>query len=203
MKALYVTDRTAVGDRRLEDLLALLSGVEDLSVQLRERDLSDRELLARTRRAREILGRRTPLSVNRRFDVALAAGADGVHLPASGLPLRRVKANTPRGFRVGASTHSAAQAIAAIEEGADVVVLGPIFETPSKRAFGKPLGPASLSDLPPASSHSAEVYAIGGIEAGNVGELLLYRDRLAGVAAVRLFQAAGDPREAVETIRRL
>jgi thiamine-phosphate pyrophosphorylase len=193
VKGLYVTDRAAVGSERLEEVLAKLAGAEGLSVQLRETDCSDSELLARANRARQILGS-TPLSISRRFDVALACGAEGVHLPASGLPVQRVKANTPRGFRVGVSTHSAAEAAAAIEAGADVVVLGPIFDTPSKRAYGKPLGPEALADLPPSSNHQAEVYAIGGMNLENIGQLLPYRDRIAGVAAVRLFQEAGDPR---------
>jgi thiamine-phosphate pyrophosphorylase len=202
VKGLYVTDRAAVGNERLEEVLALLAGSEGLSVQLRETDCTDSELLSRGRRARQILGS-TPLSINRRFDVALACGAEGVHLPASGLPVERVKANTPRGFRVGVSTHSAAEATAAIEAGADLVVLGPIFDTPSKRAYGKPLGPEALADLPPSSSHDAEVYAIGGINPDNMEQLLPFRDRIAGVAAVRLFQEARDPRALLTSLAAL
>jgi len=202
VKSLYVTDRAAGGSERLEEVLALLAGSEGLSVQLRERDCTDSELLSRASRARQILGS-TPLSINRRFDVALACGAEGVHLPASGLPAQRVKANTPRGFRVGVSTHSAAEAAAAIEGGADVVVLGPIFDTPSKRAYGKPLGPEALAELPPSSSHEAEVYAIGGMNLENVAQLLPFRDRIAGVAAVRLFQEAGDPRAFLRSLAAL
>jgi thiamine-phosphate pyrophosphorylase len=202
VKGLYVTDRAASGRVRLEEVLALLAGAEGLSVQLRESDCSDSELLSRAIRARQILGP-TPLSINRRFDVALACRAEGVHLPASGLPVKRVKANTPRGFRVGVSTHSVAEASAAIEAGADVVVLGPIFDTPSKRAYGKPLGPAALADLPPSSSHAAEVYAIGGMNLENLGQLLPFRDRIAGVAAVRLFQEAGDPRALLRSLAAL
>jgi len=202
VKSLYVTDRAAGGSERLEEVLALLAGSEGLSVQLRERDCTDSELLSRASRARQILGS-TPLSINRRFDVALACGAEGVHLPASGLPVRRVKANTPRGFRVGVSTHSAAEAAAAIEGGADVVVLGPIFDTPSKRAYGKPLGPEALAELPPSSSHEAEVYAIGGMNLETVAQLLPFRDRIAGVAAVRLFQEAGDPRAFLRSLAAL
>jgi len=202
MKALYVTDRSAVGDEKLEEILARLSGAKGLSVELREKGCSDRELFARTRRAKEILGD-APLSVNRRFDVALAAGAQGVHLPAGGLPVERVKANTPRGFRVGVSTHSAAEAKAALEAGADVVVLGPIFDTPSKRVYGRPLGPEVLADLPPASDHSAEVYAIGGIDLDRLEALLPFRDRITGIAAVRLFQDAKDPRAVLARLESL
>jgi thiamine-phosphate pyrophosphorylase len=203
VKALYVTDRRSLGDERFEALLGALSGAEGLAVQLREADVSDRAVLSEVRRARELLGTDVPLFVNRRFDLALAAGADGVHLPAAGLPARRVKSNTPRGFRIGVSTHSAAEACAAIEEGADLVLIGPIFDTPSKRAFGPSLGPQELAKLPEASEHGAEVYAIGGIDATTAAALLPYRDRLAGIAAIRLFQEAADPRAACDTIWRL
>ena len=150
--------------------------------------------------ARQRLGPAVPLSVNRRFDIALAAGADGVHLPADGLPLLRVRAHTPRGFRIGVSTHSADEASDAIEAGAEVVVIGPVFDTPSKRAFGTPLGAAALSDLPPRASHASDVFAIGGISEANLGALEPYRDRISGVAAVRLFQEASGPRAAAERI---
>ena len=193
MKTLYVTDRVAAGDERWRRVLRALRGAPGLSVQLREKTAADRETLLRAREAREALGPGVPLWVNRRFDVALAAGADGVHLPADGLPLARVRANTPRGFRVGVSTHSASEAVAALEEGADLVILGPIFATPSKRGLGEPLGPTALWELPPASQHGREVYAIGGVTEENAARLLPWRDRITGVAAIRMFQETADP----------
>lgn len=199
MKAMYVTDRAAAGDERFFRILDALAGAP-LSVELREKAGSDREVCALAADARRRLGPSVPLSVNGRFDVALAAGADGVHLPADGLPVARVRAVTPRGFRVGVSTHSAAEAIAAIDAGADVVVIGPVFDTPSKRAFGAPLGPEVLAALPGAREHSAEVFAIGGVDEARLPELDAYRDRIAGIAAVRLFQDAADPRAIVERI---
>jgi thiamine-phosphate pyrophosphorylase len=111
-----------------------------------------------------------------------------------------VRTHTPRGFRVGLSTHSPREAGEAIAAGADLVVLGPIFDTPSKRAFGAPLGPASLAALPPAESHGCEVYAIGGISQERLPELDPYRDRISGVAAIRLFQECADPRAVAERI---
>jgi len=194
MKALYVTDRAAIGDARFTEILLALRGAPSLSVQLREKEASDRECLSWARRARENVGPDVPLSVNRRLDIALAAGADGVHLPADGLPLSRVRANTPRGFRIGISTHSPAEARRAIQEGADVVLLGPIFDTPSKRTYGPPLGPEALAELPEASGHSGEVFAIGGIQEERLGLLEPYRNRVSGVAGIRLFQQAADPR---------
>jgi thiamine-phosphate pyrophosphorylase len=200
MKALYVTDRDSAGDSRLKETLSALADAEDLSVQLRERGTSDRECLGWARLARAALGARVPLYVNRRFDIALAAGADGVHLPASGLPVPKVRAATPRGFRVGVSTHSPAEAAARIGEGADLVVIGPVFDTPSKRAYGPPLGEAALGDLPRQSWHACEVFAIGGISEDNLWRLDPYRDRIAGIAGVRLFQEARDPRAVLERI---
>ena len=199
MKALYVTDRSAVGDARFFEILEQLAGAP-VSVELRERGTDDRELLEIALGARQRLGAGVPLSVNRRFDIALAAGADGVHLPADGLPLLRVRAHTPRGFRIGVSTHSAAEARAALEAGAEVVVIGPVFDTPSKRSFGAPLGPAALSDLPPRDSHASDVFAIGGISEANLSALEPYRDRISGIAAIRLFQEAASPRAAAERI---
>lgn len=200
MKALYVTDRAAAGEERLRAVLTALAGARDLSVELREKEAPDRETLRWARRCREWLGSVVPLYVNRRFDVAIAAGADGVHLPADGLPLARVRANTPRGFRIGVSTHSAAEARAAIAGGADLVLIGPIFETPSKKAFGPPLSADALRELPAVSEHRCQVLAIGGIEEEKLDLLEPYRDRIAGVAAIRLFQEAGDPRAVAERI---
>ena len=194
MKALYVTDRRAAGNARFEETLAALSGSPGLSVQLREKGTPDGECLRWARLARRALAAATPLYVNRRLDIALAAGAQGVHLPASGLPLPRVRFAAPRGFRVGVSAHSPGEARRAIEEGADLVLVGPVFETPSKRDFGPPLGPQALAELPLLSEHVCEVLAIGGISEENLERLEPYRDRIRGIAGIRLFQEAADPR---------
>ncbi len=200
MKLLYVTDRGAIGDERFAGLLERLAGAPQLSVALRETSGPDLRTLLLARDARERLGPNVPIYVHRRFDVALAAGAAGVHLPANGLPFSRVRTHTPRGFRIGVSTHSPGEAGEAIAAGADLVVIGPIFDTPSKRAFGAPLGVASLAALTPAESHASEVYAIGGISEERLPELDEYRDRISGVAGIRLFQESMDPRAAAERI---
>jgi thiamine-phosphate pyrophosphorylase len=110
VRLLYVTDRAAIGEARFEHVLDALSGASGLLVQLREKSETDRNLVDLAKSVREKLGGSVPLFVNRRFDVALAAGADGVHLPADGLPVSRVRAGSPRGFRIGVSTHSVAEA---------------------------------------------------------------------------------------------
>jgi thiamine-phosphate pyrophosphorylase len=200
MKSLYVTDRGAIGDDRFARVLERLAGAPQLSVELRETSGTDRDRLGLARAVREQLGPGVPIYVHRRFDIALAVGAAGVHLPANGLPLSRVRTQTPRGFRVGVSAHSPREAGEAIAAGADLVVLGPIFDTPSKRAFGAPLGAASLAALPLAESHGCEIYAIGGISQERLPELDPYRDRISGVAAIRLFQECADPRAVAERI---
>jgi thiamine-phosphate pyrophosphorylase len=199
LKSLYVTDRGAIGEERLLRVLQALAGAP-ISVELREKDAEDRDVLRLAAAARDRLGTMVPLSVNRRFDIALAAGAGGVHLPADGLPLSRVRAHTPRGFRIGVSTHSPEEASAAIAAGADVVVIGPIFDTPSKRSYGAPLGPAALEALPRVDSHACEVFAIGGIGEGNLDLLEPHRDRITGIAGIRVFQEATDPRAVAERI---
>ena len=203
MKLLYVTDRSAVGDDAFERILESLQGADGLLVELRERGTTDRETLRWAGVAREKLGLTVPLLVNRRLDVALAAGADGVHLPADGLPVSRVRAASPRGLRVGGSTHSPEEALRAIEEGADVVVIGPVFETPSKASYGPPLGTGSLAALPLLRTHGREVFAIGGIDESRLEDLSRFGDRISGVAGIRLVQEARDPRAVVERIARL
>ena len=203
MKGMWVTDRAACGQERFEAVLAALHGAPGLCVQLREKGLSDAESAALARHCREVLGPAVALLVNRRFDVALVAGASGTHLPSEGLPVSRVRANTPRGFRIGVSAHSTEGAAQAIEEGADLVVLGPIFDTPSKRAFGPPLGLSALDRLAPLASHRADVYAIGGIGEENLDDIAARKDRVSGAAAIRMFQDSRDPRALAERIDRL
>lgn len=200
MKLLYVTDRESIGDARFESVLAALGGVPGVAVQLREKTAPDRETLEWARLARSKLGPSVPLFVNRRFDVALAAGADGVHLPADGLPVRRVRAGSPRGFLVGVSTHAPEEATRAVEEGADLVVLGPIFETPSKMRFGRPLGIEALAALPTRESQGGDVYAIGGIDESRLPALARFADRISGVAVVRMIQEATDPRAVLDRV---
>jgi thiamine-phosphate pyrophosphorylase len=203
VKLLYVTDRSAVGDDAFERILESLHGADSLLVELRERGTTDRETLRWARVAREKLGLTVPLLVNRRLDVALAAEADGVHLPADGLPVSRVRAASPRGLRVGRSTHSPEEAVRAIEERADVVVIGPVFETLSKASYGPALGTGSLAALPSLRAHGTEVFAIGGIDESRLEDLARFGDRISGVAGIRLVQEAPDPCAVLERIARL
>jgi thiamine-phosphate pyrophosphorylase len=124
-----------------------------------------------------------------------------VILPEACLPIAPVRRETPRGFVIGRSTHSAASVDAAFDQGADLVLLGPIFETPSKAQFGPPLSPKVLEELLPRPPEGAELFLVGGIDGTRLGELAPFRGRFSGVAAIRAFEASDDPAAAVGAMR--
>lgn len=135
--------------------------------QIREKRLSTLVLYDLVCRAVEITrGSATRLLVNDRFDVALAAGADGVHLTSASLPARVVREVCGPEFLIGVSTHSVAEARTAREGGADFVVFGPVFETESKRGFGPPQGLAKLQEVT-SELRDFPVLAIGGVTLDN------------------------------------
>jgi thiamine-phosphate pyrophosphorylase len=154
-------------------------------VQIREKQLSARALFELALRGSALTrGTATRLIINDRADIASAAGADGVHLRTSSLEARVIRNAFPEDLLIGVSAHSLAEARGAREGGADFAVLGPIFDTQSKRAYGPPLGLAQLHeaarDLAP-----FPLLALGGIDVENVHAAL--REGAAGVAAIRLF----------------
>ncbi len=163
-----------------------LAGVA--AVQLREKERDDRALLDLARLARETLPPAVPLLVNGRLDIALAAGADGVHLPADGVPAaalrRRFAAAAPLPLLIGRSTHSLDEVLQARDEGVDYVTFGPVWETPGK---GAPLGTAALAR---AAAAGVPVYALGGVTLGRLGELAAAG--AAGAAAIRMFQRPAE-----------
>lgn len=189
-----------ITDRRLaRDLAAradaALAGLPRgrASIHLREKDLGGRELLALARALATVCRRHGQLLlVNDRLDVALAAGADGVHLPAAGIPPGEARRIVGSGRLIGVSCHSAADVARAKAGGADFAFLSPIHDTPSKREFGPPLGVGALRE---AARLGLPLVALGGIGAGNAAEA-----RAAGawgVAAIRAWLEGPDPAEAV------
>jgi thiamine-phosphate pyrophosphorylase len=148
-------------------------------VQIREKALTARVLYELTTRAANITrGTATRLLVNDRFDVARAAGADGVHLTSSSLPADLVREICGEDFVIGVSTHSLEEARAASK--ADVVVFGPVFATGSKQ----PQGLEKLREVTTALQ-GFPVVAIGGINVDNAEEC--FRAGASGIAAIRLF----------------
>ena len=138
-------------------------------VQIREKNLTVKLLFDLTEEAAAITRNSdTKLLVNGRADVALAARADGVHLPADGLSAETIRRSFPPGFLIGVSTHSAEEASAAKSEGADFVTFGPVFESPNK---GEPQGLERLNNVCKLLAQFP-VIALGGIDESN------YRDAL-------------------------
>ncbi|HEX9402082.1 MAG TPA: thiamine phosphate synthase [Anaeromyxobacter sp.] len=192
-----------VTDRRLApDLLAradaALAGLPPgvAAIHLREKDLGGRDLLALARALAAICrSRRQRLVVNDRLDVALAAGADGIHLPSAGVPPAEARGLVGPGALVGVSCHSAADVARARAGGASFAFLSPIFDTPSKRAYGPPIG---LEALRAAARLGLPLVALGGVTPERVPSLRAAG--AVGVAAVRAWLDAPDPAAAVRAL---
>ncbi len=163
------------------------AGVDGL--QIRRKGCADRDLLALATAAREASPRPRTLLVNARPDIALAAHADGVHLPAAGLPVAAVRGAFGSTLLIGRSTHSVDEVRRARDQGADYVIFGPVFETPSKAGR---ISARGISSLSAAVECGVPVLAIGGIDPSNAQSVV---DSGAwGLAAIRWFQvpAAGQ-----------
>lgn len=193
-----ITDRKSVArggeiTRAVEE--ALEGGVR--SVQLREKDLPGRELfrLAETLRALT-LRHGARLLVNDRADVAKAVGADGVHLGALSIPPREARRVLGPGSLIGCSAHSLKELREAEIAGADFVTFGPVYPTPSKAAFGPPVGIEALAEA--CGKARIPVLALGGIHAGNAANAV--RAGCSGVALISGIVAAEDPRAASEEL---
>jgi thiamine-phosphate pyrophosphorylase len=190
-----VTDRSAVAGP-LEDAVegCLEAGLR--AVQLREKDLPVRGLLSLAQKLRESTRRHgAKLFINDRADVALAMGADGVQRAGTSLPLPALRSISPPGFLIGASVHSVDEALQA-REGADFLVFGPVYDTPSKRQYGAPQGLAALERV--AAAVRLPVFAVGGITAARVPEVT--RAGASGVAVIGAVLGAERPADAVKTL---
>ena len=197
----YITDRRQLSSVSLAAVIreTLRAGVD--MVQVREKDLTSRELIALVEEAlsatREPGRESARVVVNDRVDVALAGGADGVHLGAHSMPAQVVRRFAPRPFVIGVSCHSLGEALAAESGGADYLVLGPVFETPSKLRYGPPLGLEKLRNV--TSRIRIPVLALGGITVERIRPCL--EAGAFGIAGIRIFQDCESVQERVRELR--
>ncbi len=164
-----ITDRRLVkGD--LIDVLeeALKAGVK--AIQLREKDLTLIELVTLAINIRNLTNKyKARLFINDRFDVALCAKADGVHLGQSSMPADAVRKISKEKLSIGVSTHNLDEAVKAQSKGADFITLGPIFKTPSKLKYGDPIGIETIKKAK--DKIKIPVFAIGGIKSHNIKDV--------------------------------
>jgi thiamine-phosphate pyrophosphorylase len=189
-----VTDRSQVTGT-LEEAIETCLGAGLKAVQLREKDLAARDLLSMAHVLRDSTRRHgAKLLVNDRADVALAVGADGVQRAGTSLPVSALRAISPPGFLIGASVHSLAEARAAEPEGADFLLFGPVYDTPSKGQYGPPQGLSALERV--ASAVRLPVFAVGGVSRARVAEVI--RVGASGVAVIAAILRAERPGDAVK-----
>ena len=160
---LYViTNRQLCGDRTLTEVVGEVCRGGVKAIQLREKDLPAKSIFNLAQEIQQICKRTgAKLLINDRFDIAGAVGADGVHLTSKSLPVEIVRKNFNSDKLVGVSTHSLEEARRAQDSGADFVLFGPIYPTPSKAAYGHPQGLTKLQEV--ARSVAIPVFAVGGM----------------------------------------
>jgi len=184
-----VTDRKLTQGR---DLLALLEQALDggvKAVQLREKDLDGRALFELAEKLAVLCQNyRAQLYINDRIDVALAVDAAGVQLGKNSLTIETARDLLGAEKAIGYSTHSLAEARAAERSGADFILFGPVYFTPSKVSYGAPQGLAPLREI--LKNVALPVYAIGGINPENLEEI---KDTgVRGVALISAIIGAAD-----------
>jgi thiamine-phosphate pyrophosphorylase len=185
-----ITDRARVGGADgVVERVRWAAGAGVHLVQVRERDLDGGPLTALVRRCVEaVAGSGARVLVNDRLDVALAAGAHGVHLRADSMPARAVRTRCPPGFLIGRSVHARDEAIAAAAAGGlDYLLFGTVFPTASKPGRGA-TGVSALADVVAATA--VPVLAVGGVTPDNVGEVAAAG--AAGFAAIGMFAAGSE-----------
>ena len=185
----YITDSRQLTGRSFYACIrrALNWGVD--FIQIREKHKSDRALFELTQRLVKLSeGTKCRILVNGRADIAVAARAHGVHLASNALPVPDIRSWLPEKFLIGVSVHSKKEARRACEDGADYILLGHLFPTPSKSSHGQPLGLDYLQQI--CSDFPVPVFGLGGINAGRIASVL--DTGAVGVAAIGLFQNSFD-----------
>lgn len=191
-----ITDRRLSGLSHAEQVARLIEGGAAF-IQLREKHLSPREFYSEAEEALKVArARGAKLIINDRADIALAVGADGVHLGQDDVPPSAARALLGEGAVVGFSTHSVAQAIAAARMPVDYVAVGPVFETKSKEKPDPQVGLEGLRRVREAVGASVKLVAIGGVTRENAPSVLA-----AGADSVAVISALLRPEDPSEITR--
>ncbi len=170
------------------------------AVQLREKDVGTRELLEMAYTLRDITNKyQARLFINGRVDVAMAMGADGVHLGVSDIPVRAARRAAGGDMLIGASAHRVGEARKAEAEGADFVTLGPLYETPSKMRYGRPVGLQAVKEVK--EEISIPVFGIGGIRLERVAKVL--KAGADGIALISAVLASENIKSRTEEFMRI
>ena len=199
-RLILVTDRALAGDRPLEEVVGKAVRGGTTVVQLREKTCSTREFVAAARRLLEILRPAgVPLIINDRVDVALAAGADGVHLGQSDMGIDDARRILGPDAIIGLSIESEADAAAAGKTDADYLAASPVFATPTKTDTGAPWGIEGLRRL--RGRTKKKIVAIGGLGSSNAAAV--FDAGADGIAVVSAICAAPDPEAAARRLREI
>ncbi|MEC9486321.1 MAG: thiamine phosphate synthase [Prosthecochloris sp.] len=190
---------TSENGNPVEEAEAALQGGAGM-IQLRRKNASGRELFElSTALIQRCHAHNALLIVNDRLDIALASGADGVHVGQDDLPVTTARQLLPPGRIVGCSAYSIDEAVSAERDGADYIGAGHIFETGSKEKHDPPLGPPAIARFKEAVS--IPIIAIGGITENNAPEII--RHGADGIAVISAIAASSDPRHAAQRLMNL
>ncbi len=196
-RLMLITDR-AQARRDLLEIIDEVCAAGIGAVQMREKDLSDKEFFLLAQRIRRITRRHgVPLIINNRVAVALAIEADGGHFGGRSLPLDVVRRLLGPDRLVGASTHTPEEVRVSTELGADYLVFGPVFDTPSKRGLISTTGLDPITELKRVTT--IPIFALGGVKRANLREVLVAG--FDGAAAIGEIMAADHPGQVVAEIR--
>jgi len=189
MRCCLIAERAQCsGELEATNEAALGAGVR--TVHLREKQATTLEIYNLARRLRQLTRRYDALLViNDRADVALAVGADGVHLGWQSLPVAEVRRLVGRGRLIGKSVHNLAEAQQAASEGVDYMFASPVFDTPSKAGLVPTLGLDRLAEI--CKSVNLPVIGLGGIDSSNAAAVI--EAGACGIAVIRAILAASDP----------
>lgn len=190
LRLIVITDRSLAGERSVADVVRAALAAGTPAIQVRDKNATARELAELTRtllplaKAADAL-----LFVNDRLDVALATGADGVHLGPDDIPLAAARRIAPAPFIIGCSTDDPTRARELERDGASYIGCGAVFGTATKDVAGERIGIARLDEV--ARAVGIPVVGIGGVTASNIGRIA--RTAARGAAVVSAVMSAHEP----------